>query len=358
MRQAAQCRYLDRVPTDPAPFLSTIILASAALVAIIGGLLVARFVGLDSDQQSSRRVLSDAAARLASARRRAAEARGNLVAWEARSFLSSSRVLNAIGRGYSDLQLLRRLGDCPLSDEELRPFVAEVADEFTQAREVLTARVSRSSDTDWGRFRLMTPDLPKIRWPQIWEGIFDEIVEKISKEAAREEAAKRRAVAQSNPRSNPAAGLFASLPEAALQFETWPLPRAKLLGMAATDTVTRARRYDELVAANERAQQRVEDYEDELRRLRQEHREIVRPHARLWWAVGILTAFTIVGVGVPAWLMSEGPGNLGAVQWLVYPFAGALAALLIYIVVYLAQLTRRRAPSPSGDEDNSVTPGS
>jgi hypothetical protein len=35
------------VTPDPALFLSTIILASAALVAIVGGLLVARFVGLD-----------------------------------------------------------------------------------------------------------------------------------------------------------------------------------------------------------------------------------------------------------------------------------------------------------------------
>jgi hypothetical protein len=42
------------VPVDPAPFLSTVILASAAFVAIVGGLLVARFVGLDSDQQTMR----------------------------------------------------------------------------------------------------------------------------------------------------------------------------------------------------------------------------------------------------------------------------------------------------------------
>ena len=55
---------------DPALFLSTIILASGALVAIIGGLLVARFVGLDTDQQSNRRVLTAADGRLASARRR------------------------------------------------------------------------------------------------------------------------------------------------------------------------------------------------------------------------------------------------------------------------------------------------
>jgi len=59
------------VTPDPALFLSTIILASGALVAIIGGLLAARFVGLDADQQTNRRVLIAADGRLASARRRA-----------------------------------------------------------------------------------------------------------------------------------------------------------------------------------------------------------------------------------------------------------------------------------------------
>jgi hypothetical protein len=34
------------VPVDPAPFLSTVILASAALVATVGGLLIARTDGL------------------------------------------------------------------------------------------------------------------------------------------------------------------------------------------------------------------------------------------------------------------------------------------------------------------------
>ncbi len=87
--------------TDPGPFLSTIITASAALVAIIGGLLVARFVGLDTDEQTNRRVLADAATRLASARRRAAEARGHLVYWEARGFLTARSVLAAIGEGVS-----------------------------------------------------------------------------------------------------------------------------------------------------------------------------------------------------------------------------------------------------------------
>lgn len=49
--------------------------------------------------------------------------------------------------------------------------------------------------------------------------------------------------------------------------------------------------------------------------------------------------------------MSRGPSDLAAVQWLVYPFGIAVTGLLIYIIVYLVQLTRRHPPSiNAGDE--------
>jgi hypothetical protein len=342
MRHAAERRYGDRVPTDPAPFLSTIILASAGLVAIIGGLLVARFVGLDTDEQSNRRVLSDAAARLASARRRAVDARSNLVAWEARDFLLDRDVLTSIGQGASDLETLRRLNDSSLSDQELRPFVAEVNDEFTRAREALAAPMATSPDDDWERFRRTIPDLPDMRWPRVWEEVFDQLaaehIEEIAKKQAAEAAARRRQ-----------AGPFG-----------FNLPDMSRIRMPPSSDyrATSARRYDDLVAADQRAQQRVEDYEDELRRLREAHEEIVRPDARLWWGVGILVAFAIVGVALPTWIMSRGPGDLAAVRWVVYPFGSALAILLVYIVVYLAQLIRRKPPPiGAGGDDDDATPG-
>jgi hypothetical protein len=57
--------------TDPTPFLSTIAGASSGPVAIVGGLLVARFVSLDSEQRGAQHVLDDTEARLATARQRA-----------------------------------------------------------------------------------------------------------------------------------------------------------------------------------------------------------------------------------------------------------------------------------------------
>jgi hypothetical protein len=303
-------------------FLSTIILASAGLVAIIGGLLVARFVGLDTEERSNARARADAFERLASARRRANDAHHNLLAWDARSFLNDRDVINAIAGGVSELEVLRGLEDCPLSDDELRPFVAEVVEEFSLARRALADYVPAPGE-NWRRFRRGRTDLPEIRWPLVWDKVFDEITEnhaeEIERRRAEEEAARRR--------SYPFGGLMAfNMPDVSI---TPPTDYG----------VIRARRYDELVGADQRAQQRVEDYEDEFRRLNEANEAIVRPDARLWWGVGILIALAIVGVALPIWIMSQGPKDLASVQWLVYLFGGALVILLAYIVVYLAQLS-------------------
>jgi len=288
------------VGTDPAPFLSTIILASAGLVAIIGGLLVARFVGLDSDERTNRRVVMDAAARLGSARRRVREAHASLQYWQARDFLDAPKVVEAIGRGVSELDELRRFAKSPLSDSELQPFVSEVVDEFARVRRLFSG--GQGSDVEVATLG---------RWPRVLLQVAEEAEE----------------------------------PSSDTYLE--PVDRSQI----------EVRRYDEARAANERAQQRVEDYEDELRRLREAHAEIVRPDARLWWGVGILIAFAIVGVALPAWVMSQGPKDLATVQWLVYPFGGALAILLAYIVVYLAQLSRRKPPPLEIAGDAAVPPG-
>ena len=84
------------------------ILASAALVAIVGGLLVARFVGLDSDQLTSRKLIADAEDRLAVARRRADAAQRDLIRWEAWDFLGED-VAKAIATGQTDVRELRKL---------------------------------------------------------------------------------------------------------------------------------------------------------------------------------------------------------------------------------------------------------
>jgi hypothetical protein len=71
--------------------------------------------------------------------------------------------------GVSDPAVLIRLSDYwPFTEEELKPYVKEVTDEFARARAVLGARgpdIDRLAVLDgWDDFRQATPDLPEIRW--------------------------------------------------------------------------------------------------------------------------------------------------------------------------------------------------
>jgi hypothetical protein len=164
------------VKVDPGPFLSTIILASAGLVAIVGGLLVARFVGLDSDQRTSREVLEEARSRLAGARQRARDARITRLDWHAGRFFGGD-VRRAISRGMSDPAVLIRLGDdWPFTEQELRPYVSELAAEFVNARKTLSQRGASmdSPRTDTARTRLAVTGshpLPSDRMRSVLTGI-------------------------------------------------------------------------------------------------------------------------------------------------------------------------------------------
>ncbi len=138
------------------------------------------------------------------------------------------------------------------------------------------------------------------------------------KQLAEAEEARRKAAPPKSPFERLAAGL-----------DTRQLVSARTLGAAAAPSTdyraTEARRHDELIASHERAAQQVEDHEAELVRLRQEHAEIVRPDARLWWGIAILIIFTALGVALPLWVMSQGPQNLAPVRWVFYPLTNVTA---------------------------------
>src|SRR3569833_4243717 len=69
--------------TDPTPFLSTAIQTSAGMVAIVGGLLVARFISLESEQLGAEQLIEEAEGRLAGAEERARNEKRTLRRYEA-----------------------------------------------------------------------------------------------------------------------------------------------------------------------------------------------------------------------------------------------------------------------------------
>ena len=71
------------------------------------------------------------------------------------------------------------------------------------------------------------------------------------------------------------------------------------------------------------------------------------PDGRLWWGIGILIVFTLLGVVIPLGVMTAGPHDLAQVRWVFYPFIVSLLALIGYIVVYLVQLTRSKRDQPT-----------
>jgi len=152
------------VTVDPTPFLSAVVTVSAALVAIIGGLLVAKFVGLDADQRASRKILTDARERLRLAQGRERTAWRAILRSDAGRFFVTPWVIDAIvDEGVVSPAELIRMASWSHDPDELTPFVTEVADEAGQAREAITPRI-RSDDASWSDFRRRNPDLPEVCW--------------------------------------------------------------------------------------------------------------------------------------------------------------------------------------------------
>lgn len=332
------------VMADPTPYLSAMTGTSATLVSIIGGLLVARFVGLDSEQQGAQKLVEEAEARLQVAQQRAEDARQRVQRWDASDFLQTPDVLTSVKSGATDLTELRRHADCYLDDDELAPYVDEVSQEFQRARQYFAKHPLSPSEQlldargEWHRVRRNFKDLPEIVWDDAWSLIFDEAVLKAVQSAEkRRQADKSRKAYYPSPLASP--GIT-------------PLMVKAIKPRDHTDwRAIKARRYDARVVASERAVQQVQDLENELARLRRAHSKVVKPDGRMLSALIVLALFTVIGVVLPLWVMSQGPKDITPhIQWMFWLFASALLILLGYMAIYLRALMTRRSMSLSPPE--------
>jgi hypothetical protein len=301
---------------DPAPFLSTIAASSAAMVAIVGGLLVARFVTLISEREGAQQVLDDAKERLSTAHKRAKETEERLVNWDVGDFFDR-QVLHAIGDGTKDMRELRAInGSARLPDEKIASVVSEVAAEFETARNALpgfiqsTPEGARVTHAGWEDFKAKTSGLPETSWDEVWEIVYIDLL------------------TPPQPRA-PAGSIFGDFPLSVPLIP--PVPQYVALG---------EQRRDALRANLDRAQQQEEDIEGEVGRLQPARDAIVRPKG-LGWGLVVLSVFTVVGVINPVWLMSRAPERLSAhmgeaVFWL---FFIGLLALLVYMSTLALRLS-------------------
>lgn len=310
---------------DPNPLLATMTGTTGALVAIVGGLLVARFVGLDSEQQGAQRQLNDADARLRIARKRRDEAQLQLDRHDAQEFLDDPNVLDALLAGETTLDGLRRHSEpVTLTDDQLRPLVDQVRAELRAAYDTIQRVLPRDTTIpadewaphrEWQDFVRSFSGVPNTEYSTIWHHALNAVID--------ERIEDRRRTGEMDQREEMAASMPA------------PSDLRSDFGVA-------ERRRDERRAALERAEQRVEDLEDEVARLRQIRDAVVKPSKQLWVGLLVLAYPTIVGIVLPVLAMAGGPTDFtGGIGALVVLFITGLVGLLAYLTYFAARVSRR-----------------
>jgi hypothetical protein len=318
---------------DPTAFLAAIAGTSAAMVAITGGLLVARFVTIASEQDGADKLVQDATERLATAQRRLEKAREKLHNWDLRDFFQP-KVIRAIKDGEHNLFALRKLADpTALTHDEIYEGFRIIHTELRRAKSALEKLFAdnpvQEDYLEWEDFRhVHASSLPEIEWDDVWEIVYIGILEGPDQEAS----------ASRSVYDNPALALVAAAP----YFTVSTPPEYVALD---------AQRRDAIFADLAKAEQRLEDIEDELGRLTRERDAIGRPKG-LGSGLAVLGFFTVVGIIVPLWIMSRGPDRLTAhlgevVFWLF--FAGLLGLLghMSWLALRLS-VARRKSKEQKG----------
>jgi hypothetical protein len=312
---------------DPTAFLAAIAGTTAAMVAITGGLLVARFVAIASEQDGADKLVKDATQRLATAQQRLEETREKLHDWDLGDFFQPT-VIRAIKDGERNLFALRKLADpTALTHDEIYEGFRIIRTELRRAKSVLEGmfadKITQEDYLEWEDFRhVHASSLPVIKWDDVWEIVYIDILE-----GADEEPSASRSVYD-----NPA--FVAAVPY--LMVSTPP-----------EYVALNAQRRDAILADLAKAEQRTEDVEGELARLTRERDAIVRPKG-LGSGLTVLAFFTLVGIIAPLWIMSKGPdrltAHLGEVVFFMF-FAGLLALLGHMSWLALRLSVGRRKPS-------------
>lgn len=303
------------------------------MVAIVGGLLVARFVSIASQQEGAQRLVADAAGRLDIARRREEAAVSRLRDRDIRDFFTH-KVIRAIGRGVLSAPKLRKIGDyTPLTDKDIADTATAIRTEFDTACSTLPPLIppntAREDYPQWDDFKHTQASLPDTDWDDAWEIAYEALV--------RPPRPKRTIVSADIPYSY-------TFPDVVFP------PSVQHVSYSVLD----AQRRDALLSDVAQAKQRVEDLQQEFDRLQRARDAVVKPKG-LGGGLIVLGFFTLVGVIIPIWLMSRAPQRLSAhlgevVFWL---FLVGLLALLGYMTVLALRLSGWR--KNKGNHDGEVT---
>lgn len=312
--------------------LSALAQATAALIAIVGGLLVSRYVSLHAEQQAARRRVEDLVRREDEARETLGGARSALDAYYVEETLDDDRVfeeiftselnptvegvLHALDEEAEDLNR-------ELLASELDAMTSEMAAAIRSIHELVP--VDEQHD-DWSEFR-RTHEL-EVGRRSLWEWVYEKVCDDRRREAKQ---AKRDAARKS--------------PYGALLGLGQQADYSDLLRGISVPEITAANRM--IISQRELAragslEKRIAEVEAELRALTQEHRlagetyQATRQPEGFVLALQVLSFLAIAGMGVPVVLMGFAPTTLPA--WarggVIAVFFIGVAVLLRFLFVY------------------------
>ena len=315
--------------------LSAIAQSAAALIAIVGGLLVSRYVSLHAEQQGARRRADDLRRRWAEAEARLSEHKGEFDLHQVDRFLDDDVVFQAIldekGEATIDQVLSEMNADAAdLNRDVLEERFATLQDELVRAGSKLLPEVPMQEDHEtWIDFK-RNRELP-IGNRSVWEWVYDKICDERRREA--QEATKDK--------------LFGS------QFNSTDFRRIADLANSQTYRLRAITSQHDIARVNT-LRERLEATQAEVRALHQEHRlaeelfDATRQPEGFVLALQVLATLATLGMGTPVALMAFAPTTMPvSLRALVVAlFFSSVALLLRFLFVYAHYLRGVRKSLP------------
>lgn len=308
--------------------------STAALVAIVGGLIVSRLIGLSSERNALQRQLRQLQDRRRTLDDEAAKTRQWLVADDARHVEDEwAEALFKTDGAASDADLLAVSSQGGWDPHEYETYLRRVRNIYREAVAAFEALRSRIGDDLY--FAMDFDDLveksgiekPPREDADIWEQIWDLWSDR--------EAERERKRLEEQARS--VSGSFGSLLSHNLSFGRMGAVRMPIIPRppsmtSATRRTNKERDYARLTA-------QLETTDQDIARLSIDLEDVVQPPG-LWQGFWVLAVFALVGIGLPVVLMATLPAGL-SIAWrttVVGLFFVGLAGLLAYIAWFARQL--------------------
>lgn len=325
------------MPTTPGDFLAAMAGSTAGMVAIVGGLLVSRYVGLDSEQMTARRLAKTARGRHKVAKSRLTQLEDEHEHAEAEYLLDNDQVLEAISNDKHDTREIRRIShasDAQTSDEVLSQHIGDVTRELNTAmtfileklEKIVEGKSSRDLgfEIDWEQFKVDHIAENRITRNYVWSWAYDRCYKYFI------QVAKKREKHELGPH---ASLLSLGAPPVIDASQMRPPWEGHLEEQARID------RRNEIA----RAKQHLEDLEAEELRHTSFYYHMAKPDKILYFGLAVLLYYTIVGLVMPIYHLSKGPETFTpAIEGLFFWFTSGLASFVIYMLATAIRLARVR----------------